>query len=232
MFVDHRIFRTAAVVAFFAAPALFSSGSLASTMSGHEMKKEGHSGMKHSMADPNEMKKRMMKWMPIAEAKVGERIDGELTIINQDGKRVKLKEYFDKPFFITFMFADCPHVCPTINSSLAKAASAGKRKYGDSFRVLSISFDVGRDDVKRMKDYGDAFTDDFGFWTFGVAEKDTVKQLTQAFGFSYMPHPEEIWAHIAMVSAVGKGGVLTKQFYGMNVGVDPFLETLGALLKN
>lgn len=234
--------RIALAVSLFAG-LLFTSPAAASKMGdmghehegmGHSMdhSKMGHEGkMEHKMASPEEMQKRMLRWIPVAESKLGNRINGELAIINQDGKRVKLKEYFDKPFFITFMFADCPHVCPTINTNLAKAVEAGKRKFGDKFRVLSISFDVDRDTVQRMREYGDAFTTDFGQWTFGLAEKDTLKELTEQFGFSYMPHPEEIWAHITMVSAVAKGGVLTKHFYGLNVGVDQFMDTLEALLE-
>lgn len=203
---------------------------------GHDMMKHGqddpaaHKG--HQMPSEEELKKRMMKWMPNAEAKVGSKLDGELTFINQDGKKVKLKEFFDKPFFVAFIFTDCPHICPTITANMAKAAKSVKEKHGDKYRFLTLSFDTERDDVKRIKDYSQSFTSDPKFWTFGLAEKNTVKTLTEAFGFYYAPSKEEIWAHITMLTAVTKGGVIAKQIYGTKVDPKEFGETLGAMLKN
>lgn len=202
---------------------------------GHDMMKHGqddhsaHQG--HQMLSEEELKKRMMKWIPNAEAKVGSKLDGELTFVNQDGKKVKLKEFFDKPFFVAFIFADCPHICPTITSNMAKAAKSAKEKYGDKYRFLSISFDTERDDIKRIKDYSQSFTSDPKFWTFGLAEKNTVKNLTEAFGFYYAPSKEEIWAHITMLTAVTKGGVIAKQIYGTKVDTKEFSDTLSAMLS-
>lgn len=205
-------------------------------VAGHDMMSHGqdapaaHQG--HEMLSEEELKKRMMKWIPNAEAKVGSKLDGELTFINQDGKKVKLKDYFDKPFFVAFIFTDCPHICPTITSNMAKAAKSVKEKYGDKYRFLTISFDTERDDVKRIKDYGQSFTGDPKFWTFGLAEKSSVKNLTEAFGFYFAPSKEEIWAHITMLTAVAKGGVIAKQIYGTKVDPKEFNDTLSAMLKN
>ncbi|MBI4666901.1 MAG: SCO family protein [Nitrospinae bacterium] len=194
-----------------------------------QMEHGSHAG--HKPLSEDEMRKRMMKWIPGAEAKVGQKVDGALTFIDQNGKKVKLKDYMDKPFFITFIFTDCPHICPTIAGNMGKAAAEAKNKYGDKFRMLTISFDTERDDVKRIKDYATNFTTNPKFWTFGVAEKESVNKLTEAFGFSFMPSKDEIWAHITMVTAVNKGGVITKQIYGTKVDPQEFGDTLAAMIK-
>lgn len=202
---------------------------------GHDMMKHGqddhaaHQG--HQMLSEEELKKRMMKWIPNAEAKVGSKLDGELTFINQDGKKVKLKDFFDKPLFVTFIFTDCPSICPTITANMAKAAKQAKEKYGDKYRFLSISFDTERDDIKRIKDYSQSFTSDPKFWTFGLAEKASVKSLTEAFGFYFAPSKEEVWAHITMLTAVTKGGVIAKQIYGTKVDPKEFSDVLAAMLS-
>ena len=222
-----------AVILFSASPARAQMDH--SQMSGHDMMKHGqddnaaHQG--HQMLSEEELKKRMMKWIPNAEAKVGSKLDGELTFINQDGKKVKLKDFFDKPFFVAFIFTDCPHICPTITANMIKAAKSVKEKYGDKYRFLSISFDTERDDVKRIKDYAQSFTSDPKFWTFGLAEKSSVQQLTDGFGFYFAPSKEEIWAHITMLTAVTKGGVIAKQIYGTKVDPKEFTDTLAAMLS-
>jgi protein SCO1/2 len=239
----HRFIKFAAPVTLGVA-ILFSSSPARAQMdhsqhppvAGHDMMSHGqgdhtaHQG--HEMLTEEELKKRMMKWIPNAEAKVGSKLDGELTFINQDGKKVKLKDYFDKPLFVTFIFTDCPHICPAITANMAKAAKLAKEKYGDKYRFLSISFDTERDDVKRVKDYGQSFTSDPKFWTFGIAEKDSVKKLTEAIGFYFAPSKEEVWAHITMLTAVAKGGVIAKQIYGTKVDPKEFNDTLVAMLKN
>lgn len=201
---------------------------------GHDMMKHGsdqapHQG--HQMLSEDELKKRMMKWIPNAEAKVGSKLDGELTFLDQDGKKVKLKEFFDKPFFVAFIFTDCPHICPTITANMVKAAKSVKDKHGDKYRFLTISFDTERDDVKRIKDYAQSFTNDPKFWTFGLAEKATVNKLTDSFGFYFAPSKEEIWSHITMLTAVTKGGVIAKQIYGTKVDPKEFAETLSSMLS-
>jgi len=196
----------------------------------HDMK----SAPKHEMKDHKAHKEmltseRGMKWMAVANEKLGAKLDGGLTFIDQNGRKVKLGDYFDKPLFVTFIFADCPEVCPTIVSTLSQAVERAKKKHGDSFRVVTISFDPQRDSAGRMKEYGGEFTDDFKFWTFGVIPKESVEKMTGAFGFSYIPNKDIIWNHIAMVTAVDKGGLIVKQLFGMNVSADDFMQTLEAL---
>ena len=189
-----------------------------------------HGGHSQHMMSAEEMQKQMMKWIPLADSKVGSKIDGELAFINQDGKKVKLKEYFGKPFFISFIFASCPHICPTISANMATAAKAVKKKHSGKFRLLSISFDTERDDVQTMKAYSGNYTKDPKFWTFGLAEKESVNNLAEAFGFSFMPSKDDIWSHVTMLTAVNKGGVIVKQIYGTKVDPQEFSETLESML--
>jgi protein SCO1/2 len=195
---------------------------------GHAMAPADHAG--HTMASPDEMRKRMMKWIPAAEAKVGAKVDPNLSFVDQEGKKRTLGEFFDKPLIVTFVFTECPHICPTILTNLQKRVAAARAAHGDAFRVLTVSFDTKDDLPATMKQYGAGFTDDFADWSFGVAEADSVAALTGAFGFSFMAHPEEKWAHITMVTAVDKGGVVARQIFGTKVPEEEFNETLGNLL--
>ncbi|MBF0170742.1 MAG: SCO family protein [Nitrospinae bacterium] len=188
---------------------------------------EGHGA--HQMASPEEMQKRMLRWMPKAESKVGARLDPKLSFIDGAGKKRTLGEFFDKPLFVTFVFATCPHICPTIAANLAaRVEKAGKEGKG-GFRTLVISFDTATDSAAGMKGYAAGFRDNPDF-IGGVAEASSVGALTEAFGFSYMPHPTEVWAHITMITAVDTGGVVVRQIFGTKVPSDEFAETVDGLL--
>ncbi|MBI4827373.1 MAG: SCO family protein [Nitrospinae bacterium] len=172
-----------------------------------------------------------LQWIEKAESKIGVKLDPALTFINQDGKTVSFGSLFDKPLFVTFVFTDCPEVCPVINASLKAAVDAARKKHGAAFRALTISFDPKRDTPARMKEYGANFSGDFALWSFGTLAPDTVKAVTEAFGFSFEPDPREIWKHLALVSGVAKGGILMNQLYGMEVDRDKFTALAGALSK-
>jgi len=95
---------------------------------------------------------------------------------------------------------------------------------------LTISFDPETDTPEVMKVYGEGYQPEYADWTFAVAPLATVKEVNAAFGHSYMPHPEEIWAHMNMVSAVAPGGVITKQIFGLRVKQEEFETALDGLL--
>jgi protein SCO1/2 len=196
----------------------------------HDMKMNHDAHKNHQQLSPEEMQRRMLKWMPIADSVIGTTPDGALAVIDQDGKRRLLSSFYDKPLLVTFVFASCPNICPAVNAKLAKAIGDAQKQYGDNFRALTISFDTTTDDTQIMHTLGSSFTDDFSKWTFAVAEPDSVAALTKAFGFSYMSHPEEVWAHIAMITAVKKGGVIMQQIYGTRFRPGDFDPAFKAIL--
>ncbi len=243
----HRILVSLVALLFTAAPVVLAADEHSGHggHSGHTMPAMDHSshakpamdhsshggGMEHKMASPEEVQKRMMRWMPTAEAKVGSKLDPKLSFIDGDGKKRTLGEFFDKPLLVTFIFATCPHICPTITGNLATRIKAAQSAGKGDFRTLVISFDTVTDTAEGMKSYAAGFIDDPSF-IGGVGEADTIKALTDAFGYSYMPHPTETWAHITMVSAVDKGGVITRQIFGTKVPADEFNDTLDGLMSH
>lgn len=168
-----------------------------------------------------------------SQSKIGAVIPGDLTFIDQDGQEIAINTLFDKPLFVSFIYAQCPHVCPMISAHLEKAMESNAKLYGsDAFRAVTISFDVDNDTPKIMKAYGKQFTDDFKQWKFGVAKKDTVKQMTEAFGFMFLRSGNNPFNHTLMVSIVHKGGMLVQQVYGDTFPPDEFLRVTKILLDD
>ena len=197
----------------------------AQAQSGHDHQQHSHGPKVLQVSETG------IEWIEMAESKIGVKLDPALSFINQDGKSVTFGSLFDKPLFVTFVFTDCPEVCPVINASLKAAVDAARKKHGPSFRALTISFDPKRDTPARMKEYGANFSGDFTLWSFGTLAPESVKAVTEAFGFSFAPDPRETWKHIALVSGVTKGGILMSQLYGMEVDAEKFTALVPALSK-
>ena len=168
-----------------------------------------------------------------AKSKIGKYIPENLGFINQDGTRIELQSLTDKPLLVSFIYAQCPHICPTITAHLAKAVAAGEKLYGkDSFRTVTISFDAENDTPQIMKEYGEQFTEDFSSWCFGVAEKETVEALTKAFGFMFIKSDNLPFNHTNMVSIVHRGGMVVQQVFGTDFPEDEFVRVLKILLDD
>lgn len=168
-----------------------------------------------------------------SQSRIGEMIPGDFIFTDQDGEDTALKSLFDKPLFVSFIYAQCPQVCPMITAHLARAVEANKKLYGaDSFNVATISFDVDNDTPEIMREYGERFTSDFKHWKFGVAKKDTVTQLTGAFGFMFMKSGNNPFNHTLMVSIVHRGGMLVQQVYGDKFSEEEFVRVMKILLDD
>ena len=103
------------------------------------------------------------------------RVAPDFTLSGSDGTAVSLKEYRGKVVALGFGFTNCPEVCPTTLSTLAKA----RRKLGasaDGMQVIYVTVDPQRDSPERMRTYLAAFDKSF------VGATGTEQQLAKVQG--------------------------------------------------
>jgi hypothetical protein len=77
-----------------------------------------------------------------------------VTLLDQDGKRVKLRSFLDsdKPVIIEFMFTTCTTVCPILSAGF-KNLKDGLGKDAQSVQLVSITIDPEHDRPEQMKEY-------------------------------------------------------------------------------
>src|SRR6185369_8155665 len=78
-----------------------------------------------------------------------------VTLLNQDGERVRLRSLIDsgKPVIMDFIFTSCTTICPVLSAGLAnlRAELGGK---ASGVQIISITIDPEHDRPERMKEYG------------------------------------------------------------------------------
>ena len=82
------------------------------------------------------------------------------SLMGSDGKALELERYRGKVVALSFGYTNCPEVCPTTLSRLARV----HKRLGDAgrdFRVLYVTVDPERDDAKRMRQFLASFDDTF-----------------------------------------------------------------------
>jgi protein SCO1/2 len=105
----------------------------------------------------------------------------DVTLVNQDGKRVKLKNLInsDKPVVVDFIYGTCTTICPVLSAGYANL----QRKLGQNstnVQLVSISIDPENDTPKVMKEYLRRYQAKPG-WDFFTGSRADIDKVMHAF---------------------------------------------------
>lgn len=114
-------------------------------------------------------------------------IGGDFEMIDHNGKTVTQNTYKGNKKLIFFGFTNCPAVCPTELSNLTMALEQIDAKKAKQVTVLFVSIDPDYDTPELMKEYVEAFHDDFIGLSGSVAQ---VAKMTKAFRVYYAKVPD------------------------------------------
>lgn len=111
----------------------------------------------------------------------------DVTLINQDGKRVQFKSIMesDKPVVLNFIFGTCTTICPVLSAGYINL----QQKLGtESTKVhlISISIDPENDSPKVMKEYLKRYRAKPG-WDFFTGSRKDIDTVMRAFD-AYIPN--------------------------------------------
>jgi protein SCO1/2 len=111
----------------------------------------------------------------------------DVTLINQNGKKVNLKKLIesDKPVIVDFIFGTCTTICPVLSAgyiNLQQKLGADTQKV----HLVSISIDPENDTPKVMKDYLKRYQAKPG-WDFLTGSRKDIDAVMRAFN-AYIPN--------------------------------------------
>ncbi|MDE2299838.1 MAG: SCO family protein, partial [Burkholderiales bacterium] len=164
-----------------------------------------------------------------SQAVLGSRL-GEFTLLDRNGRPVRLSSYRGKPLLVNFIYTGCFQVCPANTRALAQAVRALEGRFGtNQFNVISIGFNQPADSPQAMKAFAAQQGIDFPHWDFLSPPAAAVEPLTRAFGFSYQATPAG-FDHLLQVTLVDARGRIVRQVYGDEVPAQALGEPLKQLL--
>jgi protein SCO1/2 len=105
----------------------------------------------------------------------------EVTLVNQDGAKVKLKTLLSSKqvVMVDFIFTTCTTICPVLSAGFSNF----QRKMGPEMkdvRLVSISIDPEHDTPKRLKEYLKRYDAKPG-WEFLTGSRKDVRKVLDAF---------------------------------------------------
>ena len=150
----------------------------------------------------------------------------EVTLINQDGKRVKFAELVNsgKPVVVDFIYGTCTTICPVLSAGYTNF----QRKLGDNSRsaqLISISIDPEHDTPAVMKKYLKNYQAKPG-WDFLTGSRGDIDRVMRAFN-AYVP---DKMSHYPIMFMRSPGGDQWMRIYGL-IGTADFQKEYALVVK-
>jgi len=176
------------------------------------------------------------------EQKLGAQVPGDLEFADEEGKTVRLGDYFgDKPTILVLAYFRCPNLCDqTINSLLGRLRH---QKFpftaGKEFQILTVSFDHReKPDLAAAKK--ENYVLSYGRpgvaagWHFLTGEEPNIGKLADSVGFHYRYEPEkDQYAHASGIMLLTPEGKVSRYFLGVGYfGRDIELGLIDASKQN
>ncbi|MCC6545110.1 MAG: SCO family protein [Nitrospirae bacterium] len=154
------------------------------------------------------------------DEKPGGNIPLDISLIEEDGRSVKLTELIKGPTVIILAYYNCINLCPTVLEATARLLENTRLKPLDDFSVITISFndsETPEDAVRVKRDYlkaiGRPFPDEG--WRFLTGKAAEIKRLTDAVGFNYKREGDDFLHPSALIIISGDGHI-TRYLYGQS----------------
>jgi protein SCO1/2 len=155
---------------------------------------------------------------------------GDMTLLDREGRAVRLSSYRGKPLLVSFIYTGCFQVCPATTRALQKAVLGAEKALGKNrFNIVSIGFNQPTDSPQALKDYATKYNISQPNWEFLSLPAARVEALTRDFGFSFVATPAG-FDHILQVSIVDGEGRIYRQIYGESYATESLVESLRQLL--
>ena len=144
----------------------------------------------------------------------------DFAMVNQDGKRIHLREFQGDVLLVTFIYTRCPFpdFCPLVSKNFSQIYASLRKdpSLGPKIRLLSVSFDPGYDTPAVLRKYAETFRqttggNPFGRWQFAtVPPKDLVK-VANFFGLYYSTEGGQL-VHSMSTTVISPDGTVYKWY--------------------
>jgi protein SCO1 len=173
------------------------------------------------MSPPATMRPPGLKGVGIQQ-NLNTQIPADLTFRDENGKTVKLGDYFGKkPIILSLVYYQCTMLCGEVLNGLDTALRVVKFDVGNQFDVLTVSFDPKdtpeiatikkAEYLKRYRRPGAE-----NGWHFLTGQQPAIDALTKAAGFQYQYDPKsEQFAHSTAIMILTPEGKIAQYYYGV-----------------
>ena len=159
----------------------------------------------------------------IITQKVGAKVPLDLEFVNEDGKNVKLGDYFNqgRPVILDMGYFGCPMLCGLVANKMVENMKQIDWTPGKEYQVISMSINpaekytlAGRKKENYIKELGRPGSE--GGWAFLTGTETNTKAVADAVGFGFKWNEErKEFAHQAALILVTPDGHVSRYIAGL-----------------
>ena len=155
---------------------------------------------------------------------------GDHVLTTSDGRRIRMSEFRGRPLVVSFIYTGCFQVCPVTTGFLAEAVAAARRAVGDdSFRVLTIGFNLPFDSPTAMREFARKHAVIAPRWTFATPTPESLDALARETGFQWVSTGGG-FDHLTQATILDRDGRVVRQVYGDRFELPMFVAPMRALV--
>lgn len=156
------------------------------------------------------------------DQRIGEKVPLDLPFVDENGKDVKLGDYFGKrPVLLAMVYYECPMLCTQVLNGVTGALKVLNFNVGQEFDVVAVSINP-REGPGLASAKKQAYVERYGRpetaagWHFLTGREENIRALANAVGFRYVYEEEtKQYAHGAGIELITPQGVIARYFYGI-----------------
>lgn len=157
------------------------------------------------------------------DQRLNEQIPLNLTFKDEQGKTVRLGEYFHdgRPVILNLVYYQCPMLCTEVLNGLTSALKVIRFEPGNQFEVVTVSIDP-RETPQLAATKKESYLKRLGNpnaakgWHFLTGEQSQIAALADAAGWHYHYDPKlDQFAHAAGIVLITPQGKIAQYYYGV-----------------
>ena len=138
-------------------------------------------------------------------------------LIDENGEKFLLKDNFDKPIVMNFVYYECPGICSPLLTEVSNVIGKTDLAAGIDYKVFTISIDAAEDHnlaASKKQNYLKMMDKqiDPNSWRFLTGDSLSVRKLAEAVGFYYKKEDDEI-IHSALLTFISSDGKICRYLY-------------------
>jgi protein SCO1 len=157
------------------------------------------------------------------DQKIGQQLPLDLTFRDEDGRDVKLGQFFGpRPVVLALAYYDCPMLCTQVLNGMTGALKTLSFDAGKDFEVVVVSIDP-KDNFRLAADKKASYLEHYGRpqtaggWHFLTGTEANITPLAQAIGFRYAYDANiKQYAHGAAIYVATPKGVVARYLLGID----------------
>jgi protein SCO1 len=154
----------------------------------------------------------------------------QFTLTSQDGKPVALADLRGKVVAVTFIYTQCPDICPLLTQKMVQVQDELGADFGAKIAFVSISLDPEHDTPEVLKDYAQFWGAKPEGWSFLTGSLDAVRDVTRRYGVFFSKRDDGSVEHSQLTTLVDADGQMRVQYLGARFDPEEFRRDLMSLV--